>query len=620
MRAAYWTGWSVLGLLFAWGCAGGSGSSGADTSKSLGEIQIDAVFAPATRIIPGYADTVEVAVTPPNGVDLPIGTPQTFNLTRTSASMLMQNLQPSSAPYRIVARAVTSGTVVGSTTRSAFVTANSHVVIDVSANLQTAVSDIVIEGPSTVSSTDTTVQFTAHARDANGLTLFSGSGFEWTSSAGQILYVDVDTGLAIPLKLGTSKITARLKGTTLTDSLDVTVESSTTVGVSPSSVTLAPGQLQEFKASVAGGGSVLWGIDESNGGKINGNGLYIAPAVSGTYHVRATSINDPAVSETATVVVSGGGSGQTVVLHPAGADRSAVNAIWNGKAVGFVSQSLIPAPAVWPGTTPTWTDYSAKIGGSGQILGANGSSIVGQTASGTPFLYIEPPGTKVDLSASGSLAGTVNAVAGNVQVGSSTFSSGTVSMLWSGSAASAVNLNPSGATSSVAYGTDGSQQVGSAVFGAIGRRAGLWFGNSASWIDLTPLDSTGASEARGVSNGVEVGYATFGNTVEAGRWSGTASSWVNMHPLVAGGSMALAIEGQDVVGWFDFDSSGQSAVIWVGPFDSTSKIIDLQVFLPAMYKSSIATCIGHSGSTTYIGGIAYTSPSDPGQAVLWISG
>lgn len=54
--------------------------------------------------------------------------------------------------------------------------------------------------------------------------------------------------------------------------------------------------------------------------------------------------------------------------------------------------------------------------------------------------------------------------------------------LWSGSSTSWVNLHPTGATESRAYGITGNEQVGSAVFGRL--HAGLWRGTAASWVDL----------------------------------------------------------------------------------------------------------------------------------------
>ena len=49
---------------------------------------------------------------------------------------------------------------------------------------------------------------------------------------------------------------------------------------------------------------MTWSVDETGAGTISNAGLYIAHAVPGTYHVRATSSADPTKSGTATVTVS----------------------------------------------------------------------------------------------------------------------------------------------------------------------------------------------------------------------------------------------------------------------------------------------------------------------------
>ncbi len=62
-------------------------------------------------------------------------------------------------------------------------------------------------------------------------------------------------------------------------------------------------------------------------------------------------------------------------------------------------------------------------------------------------------------------------------------------LLWSGTAASAVDLNPSGIDLVYAYGISGGQQVGSGYGSATGGiiyHALLWSGTAASAVDLNP--------------------------------------------------------------------------------------------------------------------------------------
>lgn len=94
------------------------------------------------------------------------------------------------------------------------------------------------------------------------------------------------------------------------DTATVTVSGGTvTVSVSPKTVTLAALASQQFSATVTGtpNTSVTWTVDEAGGGSVTSGGLYTAPASAGTYHVRATSVASPAVSDAATVTVAAAG-------------------------------------------------------------------------------------------------------------------------------------------------------------------------------------------------------------------------------------------------------------------------------------------------------------------------
>src|ERR1700722_15111910 len=66
----------------------------------------------------------------------------------------------------------------------------------------------------------------------------------------------------------------------------------------------------------------------------------------------------------------------------------------------------------------------------------------------------------------------------------------THAILWSGTAASAVDLNPVGTKNSEAIGVFGNQEVGDGDKGAL-----LWYGTAASVVDLNPTDFGGYSGA-----------------------------------------------------------------------------------------------------------------------------
>ncbi len=76
--------------------------------------------------------------------------------------------------------------------------------------------------------------------------------------------------------------------------------------LTPSTITLDQGAKQQFSAIVTGAvfnRDVTWSVVEPNSGSIDSNGLYTAPATSGTFHVTAVSQANEAVRATATITV-----------------------------------------------------------------------------------------------------------------------------------------------------------------------------------------------------------------------------------------------------------------------------------------------------------------------------
>jgi alpha-tubulin suppressor-like RCC1 family protein/uncharacterized protein YjbI with pentapeptide repeats len=120
------------------------------------------------------------------------------------------------------------------------------------------------------------------------------------------------------------------------------------VTVNPASVTLAPGAQRTFSAAVTGtpDTTVTWSVDETGAGTISNAGVYIAHAVPGTYHVRATSSVDTTKSGTATVIVSN--TIDVLNVSPAApvlvvGDAQAFTASVNGAIIPGVIWSVSPA-------------------------------------------------------------------------------------------------------------------------------------------------------------------------------------------------------------------------------------------------------------------------------------
>ena len=105
-------------------------------------------------------------------------------------------------------------------------------------------------------------------------------------------------------------------------SANVTIQAQGQVTLSPMSVTVPQGAEQIFQASVAGSSNgVTWSIEEGSAGGtiINSStttAVYVPPSATGTFHVVATSVDNPSESATATVTV--GAPIEYSVLHSFG--------------------------------------------------------------------------------------------------------------------------------------------------------------------------------------------------------------------------------------------------------------------------------------------------------------
>lgn len=133
--------------------------------------------------------------------------------------------------------------------------------------------------------------------------------------------------------------------------------------------------------------------------------------------------------------------------------------------------------------------------------------------------------------------------------------------LWSGSAATFVNMHPAGVSASEIYKTNGSVHVGTTTTANI-TRAGYWNGTSNLFHGLTDAIND-PSFAFGVDANTQVGQITVSSVKHAAKWSGTVASLVDLHPASASESSALAAGGGMQGGWARIGGK-KSAVLWSG--------------------------------------------------------
>jgi hypothetical protein len=81
-------------------------------------------------------------------------------------------------------------------------------------------------------------------------------------------------------------------------------EGASAISVAPGHVELAPSEQAALSATVQGASaSVVWSVQEADGGAVSAAGLYTAPGRAGVFHVVATSTSDPTVSGSAVITV-----------------------------------------------------------------------------------------------------------------------------------------------------------------------------------------------------------------------------------------------------------------------------------------------------------------------------
>lgn len=334
-------------------------------------------------------------------------------------------------------------------------------------------------------------------------------------------------------------------------------------------------------------------------------------------------------------------SGQSYVvidLTPAGSATSSVAGASGGQQVGgagfatAAGQPLVSHAMLWNGSAAGAIDLgpgTASAVGDGQQAGS---------ANGHAALWRGTAASRIDLNPALWDQSVAAGVAGGQQVGSATRSvpcttkKGSCSngqrtefrpFLWSGSAASAVDLTPFvlGFGAGRALGTDGVQQVGIgfeliSINAFRGPFAVLWSGTAESAVNLNPFDAA-TSQANAVAGGQQVGYGY--TPKRALLWKGSAESVVDLHPNGYTASEANATNGFKQAGYgYIFDPvtlvSHSHALVWSG---DAASAIDLNQYLPDGFTDAAATGIDADGRVV---GWAGRGSSDPANvhAMMWV--
>jgi len=186
----------------------------------------------------------------------------------------------------------------------------------------------------------------------------------------------------------------------------------------------------------------------------------------------------------------------------------------------------------------------------------------------------------------------------------------THALIWFGASNTYQDLNPSTAAESRINGCSGGQEVGYIMPISPGfTHAAVWFGTGAAAVDLQPLSGFVSSTAFGAAGFQQAGYGVTdsanGGAGHALLWTGSASSMIDLHPAGYTFSVAYATNGLQQVGEAD-DSAlprHKHAIVWSG---SASTAVDLNQFLPAGYTDAQAMAIDSNGNIVgYAGNHAF---------------
>jgi hypothetical protein len=123
----------------------------------------------------------------------------------------------------------------------------------------------------------------------------------------------------------------------------------------PADAEVVPGAAIQFVAQVTGSSDarVVWSVDEADGGSIDANGLYTAPASEGTFHVHAELVAQAGASSTTGASKSGGGSSTVRVSKITVSVSPAIATVAAGGSVTF--SATVTGTTSGQSTAVTWS-------------------------------------------------------------------------------------------------------------------------------------------------------------------------------------------------------------------------------------------------------------------------
>ncbi len=308
---------SITPLLFALGAAialagcGGGGSS----SSEFGRASVTIEWPTESRLIPLAAKSIKIEMK--RGTEVFVSKTIARPSSGGTATVLFDRLPVGALTAIATAFPLAGAAGTPQATGTTPLTVEAGKVASFTVTMNSTIDHLELAPTAPSVAVGATVAFTMTAKDAAGsVVLTAPSKLTWTSDKTGRATVDtngVAKGVApTGITPGAAIITVKDTESGKTASAPLIVTSSAVVTVSPNPTNVAIGDKKTFTAAVTGAGTattVTWSVVEgATGGTITGAGVYTAPDVVGTYHIKAISDYDTSKSGEATVNVQSGGT------------------------------------------------------------------------------------------------------------------------------------------------------------------------------------------------------------------------------------------------------------------------------------------------------------------------
>jgi hypothetical protein len=233
------------------------------------------------------------------------------------------------------------------------------------------------------------------------------------------------------------------------------------------------------------------------------------------------------------------------------------------------------------------------------------------------YLWTGSAASAIDLHPAGATTSVARCIDGEYQAGYAAFGGQTRAALWNNTAQSFVDLHPAGYDNSSVTSIMGTSQGGYTVTASGRQSAALWSMTAQSHVDLDP--GLEGSIVKGVDDGVQVGTVTMSTGLpHASLWQGTAGSWTDIHPPYCAQSHLTATSGGQHVGSVSYGRVGYGYIGRAFYWNDDGSRLDLHCFLSSAYITSHALGIWVDGDTTYIVGWAMHEATSRQHAVMWV--